>query len=111
MVLDIHPGKKIAIVGPAGAGKSSLFQLLLKHRLPDSGHRSLLVITHQLTGLEAFDEILFMEKGKIIERGTCQELVMRKARFYKMRTQSLLFAEDIKKKAIPALSTYSSLAC
>lgn len=222
--LDIHPAKKIAIVGPTGAGKSSLFQLLLKHRLPaqgsitlsgkpstdyssedlhrwisvvpqqayifnaslkanlqlaypqateddiqhvlqiaqlsdfvatqkeglnswagetgiklsggqvkrlaiarallkenyqlllmdeptegldsrmarlvldniirDLGNRSLLMITHQLTGLEAFDEILFMEKGKIIERGTYQVLLARKARFYELLTQSLLFAKD-----------------
>ncbi len=221
--LDIHPAKKVAIVGPTGAGKSTLLQLLLKHRLPDQGSitlsakpltdyssadlhrwisvvpqqpyifndtlkanlqlanpqateddiqrvlqiaqlsdfvatqkdglnswagetgiklsggqmkrlaiarallkedyqlllmdeptegldsqlakqvldnifrtlgkRSLLMITHQLSGLETFDEILFMEKGKIIERGTYQELLARKARFYELLTQALIFTK------------------
>ena len=33
------------------------------------GNRSLLLITHRLTGLDAMDEILVLENGHIIERG------------------------------------------
>lgn len=37
--------------------------------------RSTLVLTHRLVTLETMDEILVLEKGRIIERGTHEELV------------------------------------
>lgn len=74
---------------------SSMARLVLDNIIGDLGHRSLLVITHQLTGLEMFDEILFMEQGNIIERGTYQELLSRKARFYELLSQSFLFNGEI----------------
>lgn len=39
--LDLPQGKKIALVGATGTGKSSLISLLLRHRQPDSGQVSL----------------------------------------------------------------------
>jgi ATP-binding cassette, subfamily C, bacterial CydC len=38
------------------------------------GH-SLLLITHRLVGLENMDEILVLENGRIVERGTQAELL------------------------------------
>ena len=35
--LEIKEGEKVAIVGPTGSGKSSVIQLLLKFKLPQSG--------------------------------------------------------------------------
>jgi len=37
--------------------------------------RSMLVVTHRLVALETMDEILVLEKGRIVERGTHEELV------------------------------------
>jgi ATP-binding cassette subfamily C protein CydC len=37
--------------------------------------KTTLIITHRLTGLELMDEILVMDQGRIVERGTFRELV------------------------------------
>lgn len=39
--------------------------------------RSLIAVTHRLAGLEAFDEILFIENGSVVQRGTHASLVDR----------------------------------
>jgi ABC-type transport system involved in cytochrome bd biosynthesis fused ATPase/permease subunit len=43
---------------------------LLQSILDGSREQSILLITHRLTGLKSIDEILVLEEGKIIQRGT-----------------------------------------
>jgi ATP-binding cassette subfamily C protein CydCD len=43
--------------------------------LQSRADRSLLMITHRLVGMDAMDEILVLDKGVVIERGTHQELL------------------------------------
>jgi ATP-binding cassette, subfamily C, bacterial CydCD len=47
-------------------------------------HQSILLISHQLTGLEEADEILVLEDGKTVERGTFQELIRQDGLFRRM---------------------------
>jgi thiol reductant ABC exporter CydC subunit len=51
---------------------------------PETG---LLMITHRLAGLDRFDEILVLERGRIIERGTEAELLRPGTRYHALRQQ------------------------
>jgi ATP-binding cassette subfamily C protein CydC len=46
--------------------------------------KTTLLVTHRLVGLEHVDEILVMESGRIIERGTPVELLERGGSFHQM---------------------------
>jgi ABC-type multidrug transport system fused ATPase/permease subunit len=54
----------------------SLFALARNH--------SLLLITHRLVGLENMDEILVLDHGRIVERGTHAELLVRRGLYLRM---------------------------
>jgi len=46
--------------------------------------RSLVLITHRLTGLEHMDEIVVMDQGRIVERGTHRSLMAASGRYRQM---------------------------
>ena len=47
-------------------------------------YKTTLLITHRLVGLENVDEILVMENGHIVERGTQAELLERNGTFQRL---------------------------
>jgi ABC-type multidrug transport system fused ATPase/permease subunit len=48
----------------------------------DSAHgRSILLITHRLTDLESFDEIVFLDRGRVVERGSHASLLAAAGRY------------------------------
>jgi ABC-type bacteriocin/lantibiotic exporter with double-glycine peptidase domain len=62
--------------------------------------RSLILITHRLAGLESVDEIVVMEAGQVIERGTHDELLARAGRYSvlwwdEMRTERSVHWPDV----------------
>jgi ATP-binding cassette subfamily C protein CydCD len=65
LILD-EPGEHLDI-GTADALTSDL--------LDATRGRTTLLITHRLTGLEAMDEVLVLEAGRVVERGTHDHLV------------------------------------
>lgn len=50
--------------------------------------RTLLMISHSMTGLELMDQIIVMESGRIIEQGTLSELRARGGRFAQLYASS-----------------------
>ena len=47
--------------------------------------KSLLLITHQTQGLAQMDEIVYLDAGRVVERGTYEALIELKGHFYRMR--------------------------
>jgi ABC-type multidrug transport system fused ATPase/permease subunit len=73
--------------------------------------RSLVLITHRLAGLESVDEILVMEEGRVVERGTHDELIDQDGRYSRlwweeMRTERHATVET---PATPALHHHPKL--
>jgi thiol reductant ABC exporter CydC subunit len=60
---------------PAEHLDESAADALMEDILRAGGSRSVLLITHRPTGLESFDEILVLEGGALVERGTHHELL------------------------------------
>ncbi|MGA7966740.1 MAG: thiol reductant ABC exporter subunit CydC, partial [Gammaproteobacteria bacterium] len=55
------------------------------------GPRSLLLITHRLAGLERMDEIVVMDRGRVVERGPHRDLLARGG-FYRRMADYLLIS-------------------
>jgi ABC-type multidrug transport system fused ATPase/permease subunit len=69
-------------------------------------NKTSLLITHRLVGLENVDEILVMDRGQIVERGTHHKLLNRAGlyrRLWDLQNQILLDAEK------PSLTTVSQI--
>ena len=47
--------------------------------------RATLLITHRLVGLESFDEVLVLDRGRVVERGTASDLAPREGPFARLR--------------------------
>ena len=58
-----------------------MFSAVLAQAVNDT----LVLICHQLTGLEEMDRILVMDQGRVIEAGTYSELIGRQGYFYEMK--------------------------
>ncbi len=57
--------------------------------------RTLILITHRLVGLEAMDEILVLDRGRVIERGTHTDLLGRRGLYHRLWTlQNRAFIES-----------------
>jgi ABC-type multidrug transport system fused ATPase/permease subunit len=46
--------------------------------------RATLLVTHRLVGLDAFDEVIVLERGRVVERGTAAELRGRTGAFARL---------------------------
>ncbi len=55
--------------------------------------RTTFVIAHRLSTVKNADCIMVLEQGEIIERGTHEELLQKKGRYYQLYTGNALLAE------------------
>ena len=47
-----------------------------------AGKKTCVFITHRLAGVRFSSRILYFEKGRIAEQGSCQELLEKREKFY-----------------------------
>lgn len=60
--------------------EQQILHLLKQH----SQNKTLIMVTHRLTSLNAMDRIVVMDDGKIIEQGNHQALLMQKGRYWQL---------------------------
>jgi len=80
----LHPAPILVLDEPAAQVDVAAQAQLMRAVLPAAQGRSLLLITHLLHGLETVDEILVLQQGSLIERGTHAELLSRGGVFRRM---------------------------
>ncbi|PLX38273.1 MAG: thiol reductant ABC exporter subunit CydC [Hyphomicrobiales bacterium] len=60
---------------------------LLEAVMSQAAARGILLITHSLTALDAMDEIVVLDAGRIVERGTPQALAQARGAYHRLRQQ------------------------
>lgn len=61
--------------------EQTIYDALFTHAKDDT----IILVSHRLTGLEEMDQIIVMEKGKVIESGTFRELMQQQGYLYEMK--------------------------
>ena len=62
-----------------------MLQAILAH----SANKTLIMVTHRLTAIEQFDQLVIIDNAKLIEQGTYQDLVNKENGFFKQLTQRI----------------------
>jgi ABC-type multidrug transport system fused ATPase/permease subunit len=78
----LRPAPILLLDEPVASLDALAARSILENLFNLPGDRSLLIITHRLAGLEALDEILVLEDGLLVERGSHAAL-MRTAGLYR----------------------------
>lgn len=68
---------------------------ILGHMDGSAQERTVILITHRITGLAAFDQVLVMEEGSIVERGTHDELLAKGGFYAEMFAQQTMEAKSV----------------
>jgi ABC-type multidrug transport system fused ATPase/permease subunit len=66
-----------------------VFPLLMKGE-QKSGSRTTIVVAHRLSTIQECDDILVMEQGRVVERGTHDQLIQRQGRYTELLNTSAL---------------------
>lgn len=81
---------KILILDEATSSVDPKSEMIIQNAIDKmlSG-RTVIVIAHRLTTIKRCDEILVLEKGRILERGNHKDLLQRKEKYFRLYTSML----------------------
>lgn len=78
----LHPAPLLLLDEPTEGLDAETEQQILTLLRQHCQHRSLIIVTHRLYGLEHMDRICVMDGGHIVEQGSHQDLLQNKGRYY-----------------------------
>ncbi|OWF85300.1 cysteine/glutathione ABC transporter ATP-binding protein/permease CydC [Yersinia kristensenii] len=78
----LHPAPLLLLDEPTEGLDAETEQQILMLLRQHCQHKSLIIVTHRLYGLEYMDRICVMDGGKIVEQGDHQSLLQNKGRYY-----------------------------
>ena len=82
---EVHRAKRR--LDEATANVDSQSELLIQQATKEiTKGRTSIIIAHRLSTIRKADQIIVMEKGQIIERGTHQSLIAAKGHYYQLYT-------------------------
>jgi ABC-type bacteriocin/lantibiotic exporter with double-glycine peptidase domain len=55
---------------------------LYRHLIQSRTFKSVFIVSHRLSAFRGLDEIIFLEDGQVVERGTLESLVAKRAKFF-----------------------------
>src|SRR5699024_410418 len=58
---------------------------IYRHLFQQAKNATVVLVSHRLTGIEKMDQIIVMEKGRVVEAGTYDELMEKQGYFYRMK--------------------------
>lgn len=70
-------------------------RLVLNQLFEQAAADTLIMISHRLAGLEVMDKIVVMDRGRVVEQGTYDELMNGKGYFYEMKQIELQLLAEI----------------
>jgi ATP-binding cassette subfamily C protein CydC len=80
----LKPHQLLILDEPSEGLDSRTAKTILSNIINEHSERALLMITHQPYALELFDEIIVMEQGSILERGSYHYLMSKSGRFHEL---------------------------
>ncbi|MFC3209564.1 MULTISPECIES: thiol reductant ABC exporter subunit CydC [Planomicrobium] len=70
---------------PVSSVDSATGQLIYERLFNDYPEQTFIIVSHDLTGLEKMDQIIVLENGKLMEKGSYDELMRSKGYFYGLK--------------------------
>ena len=86
----IYKQSKILILDEATSSLDNITeQKIMNNILKSDPLKTIIMIAHRLASIENFDQIIFIENGKVVEKGTYSELMKNKKYFFNLSRKKI----------------------